>query len=76
MARYRICKNTEPHAPDWWTVEKLTFGFFWRKQKRFVHNPAWPMSSYFTTYFTSEEQARDWVREDRKPRTRVCRREK
>lgn len=69
-ARYRVCKNTAPHVRDWWTVEKLTFGFWWRRQKRLVCSIY--IGGYEVSDFDSEEQALEWVKEARKAKTHVC----
>lgn len=68
--RYRVCLSEAPHCGTWWTVDKLTFGFWWRRQKQFVYSTY--TGGYFTDMFITERLAREWVLEDRKARTHVC----
>lgn len=78
VMEYRICKNEAPHRKDWWTVERLfrerTFFFFrsskWRVVKECYVSPVGFSSC--PRSFASEEEAREWVAEDKRPRIHKC----
>ena len=74
MGDYRICHNTAPHQGDWWTVEKLTRGWFgrwrWQVVKDVCFTTAGP--ERWPRTFSSRDDALEWIAEDRKPRTHVC----
>lgn len=82
---YRICFNSAPHRPDWWTVECRQI----ETRKRWFRSPVvteewvtvkdyrrWSPGIYRVPLpalcFASREDAEAWVREDRKPRVHRC----
>lgn len=70
MTEYRVCLNTQPHFPLYWTVEKSEHGLFRTKWRPVKHHVCHGLFS--VTHFRTESEARAWVAEDKKPRTHVC----
>lgn len=78
VMEYRVCKNTAPHREDWWTVERLVKSRFlfvfrsnrWLVVKKYFYSP-FGVSS-FPMIFSSEDLAREWVKEDKRVPSHEC----
>lgn len=72
---YRVCRNFAPHQGEWWTVERLERRLFrkrWWPVRRIVAASAACGVIYRDVVWQTEQEARAWVEEDKRPRIHEC----